>query len=71
MKIEYLERNYKYLKELEIIAKVDSKNSKLEFYDLGKELIENISGKTIDLPNDFRAKQILHEKRIQYLRNME
>ncbi|MBE5813339.1 MAG: HD domain-containing protein [Clostridiales bacterium] len=70
-KVSFIERNYKYLKELEIIAKVDSKNSKLEFYDLGKELIENISGKTIDLPNDFRAKQILHEKRIQYLRNME
>ena len=67
-KVSFLERNYKYLKELEIIAKVDSKNNQLTFYNLGKELIENINGKTIELPNDYRAKQILHEKRIQYLK---
>lgn len=67
-KVSFLEKNYKYLKELEIIAKVDSKNNQLTFYNLGKELIENINGKTIELPNDYRAKQILHEKRIQYLK---
>lgn len=70
-KVSFIERNYRYLKELEIIAKIDSKNDNLDFYDLGKELMENINGKTIELPNDSRAKQILHEKRIKYLKNKE
>ena len=35
----------KYLKELEIIAKVDSKNKELEFCNLGKELIEKYTDK--------------------------
>lgn len=70
-KVSFLERNYKYLKELEIIAQVDSKNDKLNFYNLGKELIENVNGKNLELPNDYRAKQILHEKRIKYLKNKE
>lgn len=68
-KVSFIERNYKYLKELEQIAKVDSKNDDLSFYKLGKELIENVNGKNIELPNDFRAKQILHEKRIEYLKD--
>ena len=68
-KVSFIEKNYKYLKELEIIAKVDSKNEELKFYSLGKKLIENINGKTIKLPNDLRAKQILHQKRIEYLKN--
>jgi tRNA nucleotidyltransferase (CCA-adding enzyme) len=67
-KVSFLERNYKYLKKLEIIAQIDSKNNDLHFYDLGKNLIETINGKTIDLPNDYRAKQILHEKRINFLK---
>lgn len=67
-KVSFIERNFKYLKELEIIAKVDSKNDNLHFYNLGNELMGNINGKTIELPNDLRAKQILHEKRIAYLK---
>jgi len=70
-KVSFLERNYKYLKELEIIAQVDSKNDKLKFYNLGKKLMENVNGKNLKLPNDYRAKQILHEKRIKYLKNKE
>jgi len=70
-KVSFIERNYKYLKELELIARVDSKNDNLKFYNLGKELIENINGKTMILPKDSRAKQILHEKRIKYLKNKE
>ena len=69
-KVSFIERNYKYLKELEQIAKVDSKNDDLNFYKLGKELMENVNGQTTKLPNDYRAKQILHEKRIQYLKNL-
>jgi tRNA nucleotidyltransferase (CCA-adding enzyme) len=69
-KVSFLERNYKYLKELELIAKIDSKNNNLSFYNLGKDLIKNINGKNSNLPNDSRAKQILHERRIQYLKNM-
>ena len=70
-KVSFIERNYKYLKELELIARIDSKNDNLKFYNLGKELIENINGKTMILPNDSRAKQILHEKRIKYLKSEE
>lgn len=67
-KVSFIEKNYKYLKEIETIAKIDSKNNNLHFYDLAEELFEKINGKTIDLPNDSRAAQILHQKRIEYLR---
>ena len=33
-----------------------------------EELFEKINGKTIDLPNGSRAAQILHQKRIEYLK---
>lgn len=69
-KVSFIERNSSYLKELELIAKVDSKNYNLDFSTLGKDLIEKINGKTISLPNDIRAKQLLHEKRIEYLKSI-
>lgn len=69
-KVSFIERNNNYLKELELIAKVDSKNYNLNFSDIGKDLMEKINGKTVNLPNDFRAKQILHEERIKYLKSI-
>lgn len=67
-KVSFIEKNYKYLKEIETIAKIDSKNNNLHFYDLAEELFEKINGNTIDLPNDSRAALILHQKRIEYLK---
>ena len=67
-KVDFLERNSKYLSELEIIAKVDSKNSELSFYNLGQEMLNEISGNTINLPKSKEAKAILHEKRVSWLR---
>jgi len=69
--VAFLERNYHYLKELEIIAKADSKNPSLSFQELGKELMKNINGKTIKLPNQSNAKEILHEKRVEYMKKLQ
>jgi len=66
--VSFLERNYHYLKELEIIAKADSKNPSLSFQKLGDELMQNVNGKTVKLPNQANAKEILHEKRVEYLK---
>ena len=68
--VAFLERNYHYLEELEIIAKADSKNPNLSFKSLGDELMQNINGKTIKLPNHKNAKEILHEKRVEYLKKI-
>jgi tRNA nucleotidyltransferase (CCA-adding enzyme) len=67
-KVSFIEKNYNYLKELELIAKIDSKNKDLHFYDLGKDLIEKINGHITKIPHDSRAKQVLHEKRIKFLK---
>lgn len=68
--VSFLERNYHFLKELEIIAKADSKNPSLSFQKLGNELMQNINGKTIKLPNHKNAKEILHSKRVEYLKRL-
>ncbi len=67
-KVDFLERNSKYLSELEIIAKVDSKNPELSFYDLGQKMLSEINGNTVNLPKNKEAKAILHEKRISWMR---
>jgi len=69
--VSFLERNYHFLKELEIIAKADSKNPSLSFQKLGDELMQNINGKTIQLPNHKNAKEILHSKRVEYLKKVQ
>ena len=68
-KVDFLERNFFYLTELEIIAKADSKNLELSFSDIGKKMFNEINGNTVVLPNNEKAKQILHEKRIEWLKN--
>lgn len=69
--VSFLERNYHFLKELEIIAKADSKNPSLSFQKLGDELMQNVNGNTIKLPNQANAKEILHEKRVEYLKRKD
>lgn len=68
-KVSFLERNIKYLDELEIIARVDSRKQELNFSKLGKEMIKAINGDTIALPNDKNAKELLHNARVLWLKN--
>lgn len=68
-KVNFLERNFKYLYELEIISRADSKNFELSFYELGKKMFDEVNGNTITLPNNKSAKDILHEKRVSWLKS--
>lgn len=65
--VSFLERNFNHLTELEIIAKADSKNCNLNFSKLGKIMMNEINGNTIKLPNNKNAKEILHQKRVEWL----
>ena len=67
-KVSFLEKNYKYLDELEIIAQVDSKNPELKFAELGKKMLKEVNGNKITLPNDCTAKEILHNNRIEWFK---
>jgi len=67
--VEFLEKNFDYLYELEIIARADSKNSELSFVELGKRMFAEVNGNTISLPQAKKAKNILHERRIVWLKN--
>lgn len=70
--VEFLEKNSKYLYELEIIAKADSREDDkiVYFAKLGDKMLSEINGKTIDLPNNKNAKEILHERRVNWLKNI-
>lgn len=68
-KVSFIEKNQKYLEELEIIARVDSKNDKLYFYDIGQKMLNEVNGNTIKLPNDKKAKELLHSARVSWLKN--
>lgn len=68
-KISFLEKNFSYLHELEIISRADSKNIQLSFADIGEKMFKEVNGKTLILPNNKKAKEILHEKRIQWLKS--
>jgi len=67
-KVAFLEKNYKYLNELELIAQVDSKKSNLQFAEIGKKMIEQVNGNIFTLPNNETAKEILHNKRIEWFK---
>ena len=72
-KVDFLERNEKYLYELEIIATSDKgprSNEKISFFEIGKRMLSAVNGKNIDLPNNESAKGILHQKRIEWLKNI-
>jgi len=72
-KVEFLERNSKYLYELEIIAASDKgprSNEKISFAEIGNKMFNEINGKTVSLPNSKNAKSILHQKRIEWLKNI-
>lgn len=69
-KVTFLEKNRKFLKELETIAVADSGNENLQFFELGKKLIDSINGKTMALPDNKNAKKILHERRVQKLKEI-
>lgn len=68
-KVSFIEKNINYLYELEIIAKIDSKNENLNFYEISKEMIKYINGNTIKLPNSKKAKGLLHNARVSWLKN--
>lgn len=68
-KVSFIERNIKYIDELETIAKVDSKNSSLNFAEIGKKMVSEINGNTIALPNNFKAKELLHSARVSWLKH--
>lgn len=68
-KVAFLEKNYKFLDELEIIAQVDSKNSELKFAEIGKKMFEEVNGNIFTLPNNETAKEILHNKRVEWLKD--
>lgn len=68
-KVTFLEQNINYLTELEIIAKIDSKNEQLNFAEIGKNMIKEINGNTINLPNSEKAKELLHNARVSWLKN--
>jgi len=67
-KVAFLEKNYKNLDELEVIAQVDSKNPELSFADLGKKMFDEVNGNIFTLPNDVTAKEILHNKRVEWFK---
>lgn len=67
-KVAFLEKNYKYIEELEIIAQIDSKNPELKFADIGKQMFEEVNGNTLTLPNNKSAKEILHNKRVEWMK---
>lgn len=70
-KVEFLERNEKFLCELEIIAISDKgprSNEKISFFEIGKKMFNEVNGKTVNLPNNENAKGILHQKRIEWLK---
>ena len=69
-KVEFLEKNFSYLKELEIISKADSKNSKLSFSEIGEKMFREINGNTVVVPNNEKAREILHQKRVEWLKNI-
>lgn len=71
-KVTFIEENYKYLKELELIAIADTTSNYIElFFETGEKMINEINGKTIKLPNDPKAKNILHQKRIDWFKNCQ
>ena len=67
-KVSFLEQNHKYLDELEMIAQVDSMNPELKFAELGKKMLKEVNGNKITLPNTEMAKEILHNKRIEWFK---
>lgn len=67
-KVSFMERNFNYLHALNIIAKVDSRKSDIDFVSLAHKMVNEINGEKINLPNDIRAKEILHEKRVSWLK---
>ena len=69
-KVEFLEKNFSYLKELEIISKADSKNSELSFSEIGEKMFSEINGNTVVVPNNEKAREILHQKRVEWLKNI-
>lgn len=68
-KVSFLEKNINFLNELEIIAKVDSKNENLNFANIGNEMINAVNGNTVNLPNSEKAKELLHNARVSWLKN--
>lgn len=68
-KVSFIEKNIKYLDELEIIAKIDSKNNSLNFAKIGKKMFNEVNGDTVDLPNNFKAKELLHSARVSWLKH--
>lgn len=69
-KVTFIEENYKYLKELELIAIADNTSDIVpSFSQIGEKMINEVNGKTIKLPNDPKAKNILHQKRIDWFKN--
>jgi len=68
-KVDFLEKNFLFLYELEIISRADSKNFELSFFDIGEKMFEEVNGNTVLLPNNEKAKEILHERRISWLKN--
>ncbi|MBQ7667728.1 MAG: HD domain-containing protein [Clostridia bacterium] len=67
-KVSFMEKNYKYLKVLNIIAKIDSGKNDIDFVSIADKMMHEVNGEKIDLPNDIRAKEILHQKRIEWLK---
>ena len=68
-KVSFLERNISFLNELEIIAKVDSKNENLIFAEIGEDMVKAVNGNTVNLPNSEKAKELLHNARVSWLKN--
>jgi len=67
-KVEFLEKNFYHLDELEIIARADSGKLDLSFAEIGKKMIREVNGNTIFVPNDSSARGVLHEKRVVWFR---
>ena len=67
-KVAFLEQNYNYLNELEMIAQIDSKNLDLKFAEIGHKMFEMVNGNIFTLPNDESAKELLHNKRVEWFK---
>ena len=67
-KVSFMERNFNFLEALSVVAKVDSRKTDIDFVSIASKMMNEVNGEKIELPNDIRAKEILHEKRVSWLK---
>lgn len=67
-KVSFMEQNFNFLDALSVVANVDSRENNIDFVSIANKMMQEINGKKIYLPNNIHAKEILHEKRVSWLK---